>query len=304
MKLGLGTVQFGMDYGVSNSVGQTDAATAKEILSVAQVAGMTVLDTATAYGASESIIGDILLGKDHKFRIVTKISSQEQDPEHVFAHAIDSLQRSLERLRQDKVYAVLIHNAVDLLKPGGAKLFKALQAMKEQELVQKIGVSIYTGDQIDSLLQNYQFDLIQLPFNVFDQRLLQSGHLHKLKSLNIEIHARSIFLQGLLLMTSSELPPYFHQYRQHITDYQQAVQRQNLSLPEAALGFALQQTTIDTIVLGVNDARQLRQLLAIANEVPSKETLVPLDKFACDDSDLINPSIWPVDKRSQSTVRK
>jgi aryl-alcohol dehydrogenase-like predicted oxidoreductase len=292
VKLGLGTAQFGLNYGVTNFSGQTNSAIAKEILATAEQAGMQVLDTASAYGNSESIIGNILGGGEHNFRIITKTSSPAKNSQRICADALVSVRNSLKRLRQKQVYGVLIHSPDDLLKRGGEELFKALQIAKEEKLAEKIGVSVYTSEQIDALLQLYPIDLIQLPFNLFDQRLLKSGHLHKLKEANIEVHARSVFLQGLLLAEPDLLPPYFDPHRAHIADYQNAVHAQRLSLAEAALGFALHQTTIDAIIFGVNDVSQLIQLLAVANKPPSEESLLPLSRFSSDNNGLIDPSTW------------
>lgn len=292
MKLGLGTAQFGLDYGISNKTGKTEPEEVCAILEVAHQQGIRLLDTAASYGISEEIIGQSLRSH-HQFKIVTKtpsfpstlITSQEaKQLEHAFG-------RSLSRMKQTSLYGLLIHQADDLLKHNGALLMETMFRLKQRGLVEKIGVSVYTSGQIDRILEQYAIDLIQLPVNVLDQRLLQSGHLSKLKQAGIEIHARSVFLQGLLLMDTGTLPDYFHHAKTHLEHFRQFAQKMGISPKQAALQFAMGIKEIDVVLCGVNNRFQLNECLNCARQ-PMRP--INMERFALSDDSILNPSKWTI----------
>jgi aryl-alcohol dehydrogenase-like predicted oxidoreductase len=207
MQLGLGTVQFGGDYGVSNPGGRTPPDEVARILALAEREDIGLLDTAALYGDSEAVLGGALR-RGHKFRIVSKtLKFDAARISQADASALRAgFENSLRRLRQDRLYGLLVHAAADLLRPGGELLWAALNELKREGLVEKIGVSVYTGEDIEAILLRFRPDLVQLPLSVLDQRLIAGGQLARLKAQAVEIHARSIFLQGLLLMEDAELP--------------------------------------------------------------------------------------------------
>jgi len=211
MKLALGTVQFGLDYGITNQDGQVSLDEAKNILDFAKDNGINTLDTAPAYGNSEKILGQI---STENFKVVTKtrhFDSLEINNSDVKLLSSD-FYHSLEYLRQDSVYGVLVHNADDLLKFGSEKLFKQLQELKQAEKIVKIGVSVYDHSQLQAILDNFDIDLVQLPFNILDRRMIDGGTFAKLQEKDIEVHARSVFLQGLLLMSEQNRPEKFNRW--------------------------------------------------------------------------------------------
>ena len=129
-------------------------------------------------------------------------------------------------------------------------------------MVKKVGASVYTSEQLDRLLENYQLDLIQLPLNVVDQRLLQSGSLGKLKNHSIEIHARSAFLQGLLLMPTNDIPDYLAPYKWVFEQFRICRESDGLSALEACIGFVQSIPQIDKIIVGINSLQQWTRALA------------------------------------------
>lgn len=292
MKLGLGTVQFGLPYGVSNSVGQTDATEVGRILERAASAGIEYLDTAPLYGESESRLGDCLR-QSARFRIVTKtphfeageITSREVDRFEAVFHA------SLEHLGRHAVYGLLVHRADDLLKPGGQRLYEAMQGFKQQGLVEKIGISAYSPEQIEQVIERYRIDLVQAPISVFDQRLLAGGWLTRLKERGIEIHARSVFLQGLLLMDMEAVPSYFAPIRERLQVWRAMAAQHGLAPLEAALGFVMGLKEVDLVLCGVNNLEQLEGLLQAAHT-----TVLPawFDGLALQDAAFLHPSEWRV----------
>ncbi|MDA8226439.1 MAG: aldo/keto reductase [Desulfitobacterium hafniense] len=290
MKLGLGTVQFGLDYGISNQQGKTSANEAEKILAVAACNGMRVLDTAALYGGSEDMLGQ-LLPPEHDFNVVTKTpkfsaaSITERDAKQLE----DTFYQSLTKMRQNSIYGLLVHHADDLLSLNGNLLFEKMKQLKEKGLVQKVGVSVYNAEQIDGILAKYQIDLIQLPVNVLDQRLLRTGCLGQLKRQGIEIHVRSAFLQGLLLTEPHALSSYFEKIKAHLQGYRQFITKQNLTPVQAALGFVLAQDEVDSVVCGVNNCQQLSE---ICQQIKQPMSFEGFEQFALDDENILNPAKW------------
>lgn len=290
-KIGLGTVQFGMDYGISNVLKQTSSAEVKQILDYASKHDLTVLDTAESYGDSETVIGESMLG-NHHFRIVTKICPCDGNfitKDHA-ADAIAGFHRSLIKLRQQSLYGLLVHNCDDLLKPGGELLLDVLKRQKAEGHVQKIGVSVYTGKQIDLVLRLFTPDIIQLPLNILDQRLIEQGWLSLLKTLGVEIHARSIFLQGLLLMDLDLLNDYFNPIKGHLSEFQNTLNLLGITPLEAALDFALKQVDIDTVILGVAALSELKEICSVVNH--KRDYNMDYAKWALYDTRFLDPSQW------------
>ncbi|MBI4825116.1 MAG: aldo/keto reductase [Nitrospirae bacterium] len=289
MKLGLGTVQFGMDYGISNPAGKTDPDEVRKILAVAQRAGIHYLDTAALYGNSEEVLGDAM-PEDYNFSIVTKtpVFSGSEVTQDSALLLEQTLYRSLKNMKVSSVYGLLAHNAGDILSPGGMILIKKMQELKRQGYVQKIGVSAYRSEEIDSILDIFHIDIIQVPLNVLDQRLLLSGHLARLKKAGIEIHARSVFLQGLLLMEPERLPSYFNSIKTHLSQYHAHLKQQGLTAVQGALGFAAGLDEVDVVLCGVNTHRQLEEICS--QWKPSSPAL--FSGFAINDESIVNPSKW------------
>lgn len=291
MTLGLGTAQFGMKYGVTNSKGQVPFEEVGRILAMAAESGIQVLDTAPAYGSSEDVLGRAL-PKGHNFRIVTKTP-------HFRDAAIsgrqagrlveESLDQSLARLRQSSIYGLLVHRPENLGDPFADALFETMQQLKLSGRVQKIGVSVYDAGQIDAILNKYAIDLIQIPLNVFDQRLLRSGHLKKLKQRGIEIHVRSVFLQGLLLITPEQLPGYFSPMKGQLTQYHAAIRSCGLSPLQAALAFVQNQKEVDAVLCGVTSTAQMAE---IVEGMTAEAAGTVFTDFAMDDDAMLNPQQW------------
>lgn len=284
MKLGLGTVQFGLDYGVSNTGGRTPADEARRILEYAASVGIQVLDTSPSYGASEQVLGTIST-VPQPFKVVTKTRPHVSTPIELRT----DFEESLRRLSRSSVYGLLAHRSSDLLSGNGEAVYEELLRLKEKGLVEKIGVSVYAAAEIDALLEKYSIDLLQIPFNVLDQRLLFSGHLHRAKEKGIEIHARSIFLQGLLLMPPESLNDNFKSIEDHLKSYRRFIAERGLTPVSAALGFALKVPEIDVVLCGVNTLSQLEQIVGAAL---SNANVLEFGKFAIHEERLLNPALW------------
>ena len=280
MKLAIGTVQFGLDYGITNHSGQVAIDEVKDILDYAKTNNIDTLDTAARYGNSEQVLGEV--GVDN-YRIITKSTPLKNGVDGV----IKGFHQSLDNLNIGQVDGLLIHNIDDVKDKRFGDLFHKLNELKEEGLINKIGFSTYTPDQVDFLLENFDFDLIQVPFNIFDTRLIEGGQLQALKKRNIEIHARSIFLQGVLL-DFDNLSSYFSRWKKQFDEYQGTVEKSGLSLLEYALNFTLNVQEIDKILVGVNSADQLKEI------VQAKKKQSSLSAFPINDISLLNPGLWKI----------
>ena len=285
MRLALGTVQFGLPYGVKNSSGQVSRDDARSILKLASVNGIDTLDTAVAYGDAENCLGEIGV---HKFKLVTKLPRLPDDCLDVDDWVQMQMDASLSRLGVKKVYGLLIHHADQLLSIIGSSLYSALLRLKDKGHAQKIGVSIYSPSDLDALLPRYRFDLCQAPFNLVDRRLYTSGWLQHLKDLGVEIHTRSAFLQGLLLMNESDIPTKFFAWNDLWRLWQLWLANHGDLAIEACLAYPLSFPEIDRVIVGVDSPSQLAQIINATNLSLNTE----LPDLQCEDELLINPAKW------------
>jgi aryl-alcohol dehydrogenase-like predicted oxidoreductase len=284
MKLALGTVQFGIDYGIANTKGQVQIEEVQSIIDYAKKKGVNMLDTASGYGDSEEVLGKA--GIDN-FQIITKTTSIKKGVNGV----VRIFHQSLKNLKQQKVYGLLIHDIDEIEHKQFDALLIELARLKQQGLVKKIGASVYNSQQIDYILDNFPIDLIQLPINILDQRLVNDESLVKLKKYNVEIHARSVFLQGLLLMPIDTIPSWFNPIKDALKLFHEEAKKQNLTKLQFALGFVQSLTEIDKVVVGVNS---LKQLYEIINASSVKINTAELSNISINDSFFLNPSNWKV----------
>lgn len=288
-KLGLGTVQWGLHYGLSNQHGITSPETVAAILSEARRRGITILDTASLYGDAEAALGANplqafrVVSKTPKFATPAITDEQALQLTHVF-------HQSLQKLSSQNIYGLLVHHAGDLLVPGGEKLVAAMMELKERGLVGNIGVSVYHGEQVDAVLKVFKPDIIQLPISVLDQRMLLDGQLERLKKEGVEIHARSVFLQGLLLMPLDKIPAYFDTVRPLLGRWHAAAQAQNMTPVQAALSFVRDIPYIDTVLVGVENLAQFQSCL----EDFSIGASFDASDLACNDPLFVNPALWKI----------
>lgn len=293
MNLALGTAQFGMNYGISNQSGRTSLREINYILQYAGDNGIETLDTASLYGDSESVLGKAL-PKTHNFRIITKtpVFKKKKISLNDAEELKRSLINSLERLGQNKVAGLLVHYADDLLVDGGELLFQAMQQLRTEGLVGKIGVSVYTGQQIECLIEKYEFEFFQVPMSVLDQRLIEGGQLTKLKEKGLEVHVRSVFLQGLLLMDPSLIHSFFDPIKPLLYRYRKLLDSMELNPVDGALGFVKSIPGIDYVVIGVNNLKQLKDNIDSVNKTYKVSLCNGFKEFSMQNDKYLNPALW------------
>jgi hypothetical protein len=287
MKLALGTAQFGLPYGVANTQGQISHNSAREIISYCRSRGIDTLDTAISYGESEQFLGNIGV---QDFNIITKLPYVPDTILNIENWIIDEVSASLSRLGIKSLYGLMLHRPDQLFQGNGEVIVASLKKLKDLGVIQKVGVSVYSPDEFKDLFLMHDFDLVQCPFNLIDRRLVSSGWLGKLKNSGVEVHVRSSFLQGLLLMPRNKIPQNF-QIWSSLWDHWHAWLEGNAVSPiEACLAYVLSEPNIDQIVVGIDSKEQLQQITA-AFETTCLDTFPDISSF---DNKLLNPSNWKI----------
>lgn len=272
-KIGLGTVQFGIPYGISNNQGQTPEDEVAQILNYAQQVGIDVLDTASAYGKSE-----IVLGKNDltKFGVVSKFLLQN-NPENISKQ----LDKSLNNLNIPSLHGYMAHRPMEVVE--NPKLWDELLHLKDRGFIKKIGFSFNEEHEIETILSmNIKPDIIQVPYNYIDNRF--EPFMDELKTKGCEIHTRSAFLQGLFFVDIKKLNPFFDEVKPLI----HSLQQYGNSLPSALLKFCTKKPFIDKVIIGVNNLEQLKRNLTGLNETEVLEET----NFKISETIKI-PSKWP-----------
>lgn len=282
-KICLGTAQFGSTYGLTNKNKELSVDEIGEILSLAKDNHISFLDTAPTYGNAEYKLGNLDI---RDWNIVTKVKTNKTiSTDDIFSRSVED---SLNRLKIDNLYAVLIHNPKLFFDPEIISLLNQLSELKNKGIIKKIGVSVYDSVEVDFILGNFDVDIIQIPFNIIDGRMKENNTLDKLKRRNIEVHARSIYLQGLLLMDIKDQTQQFGNWESLWKLFNSFCLDNKITPLEACLRYVLQNPQIDRVILGIDNYSQLEETIEAATggalNVPSE--LISLDDNLC------NPLNW------------
>ena len=273
-KIVLGTVQFGLQYGV-NSAGRPSEDAVKGILSEAAKGGITTLDTSSAYGNSEEILGECVTHEEN-FKIVSKYPQGETSVSEMF-------NGSLKRLNVSQLYGYLLHH-FEVYK-NNPKVWDEFFALKASGKVEKIGFSLYTPEELEFILEKGSpFDLIQVPFNIFDKKFLP--YMKELHEKGVEIHVRSTFLQGLFFKDRNALPEKLQPMKNYLLQLDEFSQKSGLTISEIALNYNLQNPYIDGVLIGVDNVEQLQM-----NLYSVKNTPVDIE-IEVKEQELLNPVNW------------
>jgi aryl-alcohol dehydrogenase-like predicted oxidoreductase len=284
MKLALGTVQLGLPYGINNTSGVPVNDEIKKIFTVANKAGIHVIDTAIAYGDAEEKIGRHSGGN---FKIISKLPAFPGE-KYSSSWLDDTINASLQRLQTSKLHGLLLHRPSQLLGKDGSRLFEDLQNLKLDGKVDNIGISIYEPSELDSIGNIYELDIVQAPLSILDRRLVESRWLSKLSEAGIEVHARSVFLQGLLLVESSKRLQKFAPWNDILSKYDRWLENSGLTALQACIRFVLSFKEISNIVVGIDNAKHLEEIIAASK---GDSPIIP-DDISSNDIKLINPLSW------------
>ena len=284
-KLCLGTVQFGMNYGIQGN-GQPSSTEAINILNKAYNAGIKAYDTAAAYGTAESVL-KAFLSQPHINRNTVKIISKTKSHD---TGMIDDAKCSLENLGADFLDGCLLHDAKYVFDSAAVQ---NLMSLKETGLSKEIGVSVYTPDEALKCLEYDFLDIIQAPYNVLDRRLDKCGFFEKAKEQGICVCVRSVLLQGLLMMNPSALPQHMGFAASVLSEFQEICRTHNLRYFEGAVGYVLQHPDIDYLVFGVDNISQLDEYISLASQnVRDDIADIFMSKFNDVDEKILMPNLW------------
>ncbi len=290
-KLGLGTAQFGMAYGVTNRSGRVKRHELDEIITTADRYGIEVFDTAPAYDQSEAVLGEYASSRKG-MRIVTK-TPHFNAPEATVAD-LDLLrstfEQSVKHLQVDSVHGLLLHNGANLLRPDSHLLWAGLEALKSENKVRRIGVSVYTPEELMGILDSFPIDIVQLPASILDQRFGRCGLIKQLSEAGVEIHVRSAFLQGVLLSDPSTLGEYFNPLKPHLMSLREAAADAGMSMLQMTLNYVLHMREIGTALVGVDGVAQFQEILDSVDDEFQVDT--DWERWAVNDTCWINPGEW------------
>tara|TARA_Y100000590_G_scaffold328379_1_gene372918 strand:- start:2350 stop:3237 length:888 start_codon:yes stop_codon:yes gene_type:complete len=285
-KLSIGSAQLDTNYGLgSNSLTIYEF---EKILEIANKMKINNLDTASDYLNSENIIGKLKISK--RFKITTKL--EKFDKIKKLEKKIDSLEKSiyfsLRNLKRKSIDSLLFHESKSLLKKNGDKIYKKLMDFKSNKIINKIGISIYNIKEFDCLIRNYDFDIVQIPLNVFNQNFFLNNNLKKIKKRKIKIEVRSVFLQGLII-NNKWIEKYFFQIKNKIKQLDKLSDRYNLNRIELCLNFIANIKEIDKIIIGVNNLNHFNQII---NSQYKKINLNDFKSLSIKDKKIIDPRNW------------
>lgn len=284
MKIALGTAQFGLAYGVANPQPQVSYAESKAVVDYASSQGMTVLDTAMGYGESEARLGEIGV---RAWKVISKLPEVPAG-ENVTTWITNAVNSSLEKLKIESLYGLLLHRPAQLLGDQGPEIYTALQRLKADGLVEKMGVSIYQPSELEGIFSVGEFDLIQSPISVLDRRLITSGWLDRLADRGVEVHARSVFLQGLLLMSAEQRPAKFDRWADLWARYHEWTASTGLTPLQACIAYVSALPQVKQVVVGVNGLNHINEIL----QAQTREKPIWIPDIATEDEQLLNPSAW------------
>jgi uncharacterized protein len=287
-KIILGTVQFGLHYGINNQDGKPSREQVNSILDVAYKKGIRVLDTAEAYGDSQEAIGAYHGSSSNRFGIITKYSAAKGRPTSLK----ERIEENLVAMRVNYLAGYMFHSFADF--SNYREVFeKEILSMKSNGLIRKFGVSVYTNAEVDELIAfKGLVDFVQLPFNLLDNNSLRGVAIKKAKQAGFEIHTRSVFLQGLFFKSANEIPGNLRVLGPYLEKLKTISEKHNVELEDVALQYAVTQNNIDNVLIGVDTQQQLdRNLHALSSSI-SKGVMDEVNHIKVKEAEYLNPSAW------------
>lgn len=295
MKFCLGTVQFGLNYGIQGN-GQPQEERVFEMLSYAINNGIEILDTASAYGEAEKVLGDYFGSYPEmadKVKVVSKLKPDafsEDNLDDWPSIAVQNAKESIMRLGVDQLYAYLFHNAAYIFNE---RALSALAEVKKAYLAERIGVSIYTQEEAMKALEYAEIGAIQIPYNLFDHRLDKCGFFKKAKAKGVIVFARSSLLQGLIMMDANNLPDRVSFAKDYLVQFQKICHHYKISKLQAAIGYVGSKPGIDYVVFGVDNITQLEEYIAMKDGILPEQMIKEIDNsFDNVEEKLVNPVLW------------
>lgn len=289
-KIIIGGAQLGTSYGISNIKKQT-IANSKKLIDLCIKKDIKIIDTAIEYKTNYKIINYI--SKKKKFKIITKLPHRQkkQNLKKYIKELENIILNYLSQYNIKKFEVLLVHRAEDLLRLNGDLIYKKINDFKNKNLTKKIGISVYDANSCIDILNKFDFDVVQLPINIFNNSFLTSKILDKIKKKNIEIHARSLFFQGLIFIDPNNLNSYFNKVKEKFFEFDKDCNHSKIEKIKQCIYFIEQIPQIDKYIIGFNNNIQLQEFLNINFQ---KNNLLNFKKYIINESKFINPSKWKI----------
>lgn len=280
-KLILGTVQFGLNYGINNSSGQVTPEAVNQILDEAGNAGVRLIDTAYGYGNSEDVLGDSPALHNHQFRIISKYAKSNLSP-------IEQYKASLKRLKVEKLYAYMVHSFQTY--KDNPEIWSDFNRLKRDGLVDRIGFSLYSPKELEFILDNnLEVNIIQVPYNILDRQFEEWFPV--LKNKGIEVHTRSAFLQGLFFKDRNRFEGKVKQLSKYVSLIQDYCQEHLMGVQDLALGYVLS-SRADGVLIGVDSLEQLRNNIQSAERDITSSDIDFIRSVVVEEKELLSPVNW------------
>ncbi len=281
-KIILGTVQFGLNYGINNQNGKPTQEEVNKILNFASEHGIDKIDTANAYGDSEKVLGNYINQNKKKFKVLSKFNTTE--------NVNTILEETLQRLNTSKLFCFSFHN-YKFFKENNSNTFKQLINLKSKGVIENIGISLYTNQELKEAIALDYIDIIQVPFNILDNDKEKQDLFIEAKNKNKSIHVRSVFLQGLFLKNPETLSGKLTELKKELVLFNNIANENNISIESMALSYVMSKTSINNVLIGVDNLQQLKNnlnsIIKLDIELIKKiETIKVINKI------LLNPSNW------------
>lgn len=293
-RLMLGTVQFGLNYGIANNSGQTTYENARDIIAYAFDSGVNCLDTAASYGNSEEVVGKALfeLGIQDKMTVITKvphIKTSQICSTKVYSFYENALMDSLRKLHLDVIQICLIHTEKDYM------YLEELMKLKHTGLINHVGISVDTPAGAQNAFSADLAEAIQIPFNVLDRRFIDADILTMADKKNIALFTRSVYLQGLLLMPEQKILPVLQEIIPARRKLERLACQAGIDMVELCMRYLLSQPEITSILVGVDSLKQMKQNIKCFSKGALPEDLVMeiRDSIPNFSENIIRPCFWP-----------
>lgn len=292
MKIGIGTAQLGMRYGIANKSSKITLNNFEKILNYSLKKKILLIDTANAYGNSENKIGRLFSKnkKFKKFKVITKINGLRKfNNKNIYSKTLELINLSINKINVKNLEGVLLHDINDLKSSKSERIIEALNKIKKKGLIKKLGISAYDINDVIKYINKFNFDFIQFPLNIFDQRILDNQILKKLKDKKVEIHIRSIFLQGLLLIPENNLPNNFKK-NIYLKKWYKFLFKHRISALEACADFIKSNKVYSKAIIGFDNSKQFFDFLKyFCNK---KKLNLSYKDLSVNNLKIINPSKW------------
>jgi len=292
-KLALGTVQLGMEYGVGSSVKKLDSDQVEEILSTASELGIKTIDTASLYGNAQERLSNSNSKSSFNYISKTINCSEEKVSKSFLIDFEKAIQEScnLLKVNNTKLNGLLFHRPRDVFKKDGEKLFEIVHKYKLDGYIEKIGFSVYEPSELIELKKHFDFDLVQLPVNLFDHRAQKSEIIDTLFKDGVEFHSRSTFLKGLIFQEENNIPTNIKDHINKLRIFKNLCLELNCTPAELAFSYVQSLEFLSKIVIGVQDADQLRDTVSSFGNA-AKISNIDYDLLSVNDPIFLNPGKW------------